>query len=185
MIPNPQQFEAAAEFVQTIISRLANDRGVHAETAVSAAARMAGTFVLRSCGLPLAQLPAGSPVFSDRIDDRGGEVLGRIGEALAAMNVPFDARKLTYDVPEGNTPQIDLEQTQAMFAAAYADIQVRRGLDDGQAAHAAAVSVAILIHKCAGVLDPHLAYTIATYGMVEASKTVPYHEPAQVVLDHG
>src|SRR5262245_2582940 len=55
VIQNPNQLKASAEFTQTIISLLSTGRGVHAETAISAASRMAGTFALRSCGLPMSQ----------------------------------------------------------------------------------------------------------------------------------
>jgi hypothetical protein len=74
-IENPKQLEVSGEFNQVIIAKLATDKGVHAETAIAAASRMAGTFLLRSTGLPIATLKPGSPVFSDVIDEQGQRVL--------------------------------------------------------------------------------------------------------------
>ena len=44
---------------------LQSEHGVHAGTAVSVAARLAGTFLIRSSDLDLSAIAAGTPVFSD------------------------------------------------------------------------------------------------------------------------
>jgi len=59
-VENPSQVQASAEFTEKIIAKLADKKGVHAETAISAASRMAGTFLLRSTGLPIAGFAPGS-----------------------------------------------------------------------------------------------------------------------------
>ena len=76
-VENPKQFRAAGEFNRILLSKLANGQGVHAETAISSAARMAGTFLLRSSGLPLHSVKPGSPVFSDAMNEQGPELLPR------------------------------------------------------------------------------------------------------------
>src|SRR3954464_4722723 len=98
-VDNPKQFEAARDFNQAIIAGVANAKGVHAETAISAAARMAGTYLLRSTGLPLGNYAAGTPILCDLVDDQGQELMGLIGQSLASMGVPYDPAKLDYDLP--------------------------------------------------------------------------------------
>jgi hypothetical protein len=176
---NPDQFKASSEFTQIVMSRLSTDRGIHAETAISAAARMAGTFVLRSCGLPLANLAPGTPVFSDLIDEQGQNVLRTIDEVLAEMNVVLDGDKLVYDIPEDNSPHMELPDVQSMFDASFRTIAEKYNLTEEESAHAAAASVGVLIQKASGILDPHVGYIIATYGMIEGCKTVPFfNDPA-------
>src|SRR5262245_28689442 len=119
MIPNPNQMKASAEFTQTIISLLATDRGIHAETAISAVSRMAGTFALRSCGLQLAQFAPGSPILGDVIDERGQKVLHTLDAALASLDVALDPQKLDYTLPEANTPHMNLAEVQALLDASF------------------------------------------------------------------
>src|SRR5262245_54897271 len=99
-IPNPSQMKASVEFEQTIISLMATYRGVHAETAISAVSRMAGTFALRSCGLPLAQFAPGTPILGDVIDERGQKVLHTVDAALGGLDVALDRQKLDYKLSE-------------------------------------------------------------------------------------
>ena len=180
-IDNQSQLAAAREFTQTVVAMLANEKGVHAETAISSAARIDGTFVLRSCRLPLAGFQPGTSLLFDGADERGQQVLQTVGDTLAALGVPFDARKIDYDLPENHTPLMELSETQAMLDSACRAIAAKHGLPDSDAASAAAISTAILIQKCAAFLDPHIAYVIAVYGIVEASKTVPFDMVASTV----
>src|SRR5436189_5213035 len=137
---NPKQIEAAKEFNQAIIAGLANEKGVHAETAISAAARMAGTFLLLSTGLPLTNFEAGRSILCDLVDEQGQEVLGLIDQALASMNVPFDPSRVDYDVPEAHSPMLDLMQTQALLDEPLRAIAGKYELADEESATALAIS---------------------------------------------
>jgi hypothetical protein len=67
-----QQQKAAAEtFVRVVIDALKTDKGVHAETAVAAMARMAGTFLFRSFAFPPSDITPGQAVLSDMANDQG------------------------------------------------------------------------------------------------------------------
>jgi len=69
------QYETSADLTQAILSKLAAEKGVHAETAASVSARMAGVLLLGSRRLPLANLKPGSLGFSDRVNRLGPRVL--------------------------------------------------------------------------------------------------------------
>src|SRR5215831_1424201 len=151
VIENPNQLKASAEFTQAVISRLATEQGVHAETAISAASRMAGTYVLRSCGLPLSDFAPGAPIFADAIDEEGQHVLRTVDDALAAMNVVLHPEKLDYDVPAANNPRMELAEVQSLLASSFRAIVDKYNLSENEGAHAAAVSTAVLIQRCSGV----------------------------------
>ena len=141
------RFEVSAELTQTILSKLATEKGVHAETAVSAAARMAGTLVLRCCRLPRANFKPGSPVFSDQVDELGPKVLESVDQTLAFLKVPIDTKKLNYDIPERNQPLMKLLEVQSLLDPSFRMILQKHGLSDEEGAHAAAVSTAVIIEK--------------------------------------
>ena len=63
-----------------------------------------------------------------------------------------------------------------MLDAPFQAIVHKFGLADIEAAGSLAVAAAILVQKCAGFLDPHVAYGLIAYGMVEGSKTAPFRE---------
>ena len=174
MIKNQNEMEAANAFTDVICNKLATDRGVHAETAISAISRMAGTMLLRSSGLPINNLKSGSPVFADVVNEQGEELLGTVGKTLASLRVPFDPSKLTYEMPAENAPHLNLEETQAALNSPFREVLSKYRMTEQEGAQAAAVSAGMLIEKCAAFLDPHVSYTIAAYGIIEACKTVPW-----------
>jgi hypothetical protein len=108
------------------------------------------------------------------IDEQGQKVLHTVEETLAGLSVTLDPQKLDYDLQEANSPRMTLAEIQSVMDVSFRAIAGKYNLSDEEAAHAVAMSTADLIQKCSGVLDPHFGYTIAVYGMVEASKTVPF-----------
>lgn len=168
------QYKTATELTHTILSKLAIATGVHAESAVSAAARMAGTLLLRSCHLPLTRFKPGSPLFSDRLNELGPKVLESVDKTLALLNIPIDTKKLNYDIAEANQPLLNLLEVQSLLDPSFRVILQKHGLSDEEGAHAAAVSTAIIIEKTKSVLNPQIAYAIAVNGLVAGCKTVPY-----------
>ena len=173
---NPQRLQISDEFTRTIVSKLETERGIHAETAISAAAWMAGTFVLRSCRLPIANLAPGAPIFSDAVNEQGPKVLESVDKTLARMKVAVDPKTLDYIIPEGNHPNMKLMEVQSLLDPSFQVVLKKHGVNDEEAAHAAAVSAAVLIEKTAGVLDPRIGYMLVVQGLVEGCKTVP-HDP--------
>jgi hypothetical protein len=173
-VGDPHRFEASAELTQTILSKLATEKGIHAETAVSAAARMAGTLLLRSCRLPVANFKPGSPIFSDQVDELGPRVLESVDKALALLKIPIDTKKVKYDISNANQPLMKLLEMQSLLDPSFRMILQKHGLSDEEGAHAAAISAAVIIEKTKGVLNPYTAYAIVVEGLVAGSKTVPY-----------
>ena len=167
------QIEAAQEFVDATINALRNDKGVHAETALAATARMAGTFLFRSFGFELDGLKPGQAVLSEAANERGPRLVDILGSILSDQGVPLDQNKFTDPTPEGNEPQIEFLDTQRKLEPSFSAIRDHHGLTLEQAAESAAAATANLVQQCASVLDPNIAFGIAVYGFIEGSKTAP------------
>lgn len=171
--PTLTQFEAAHEMAGAAIEALKTEHGIHAESAVAGVARMAGTFLLRSFGLPLAELEPGQVVLSDRANEEGPRLLQLMLDILGTMEVSLDGAEIAEPVAPEHEPLLDVLESQRRLDPAFTEIRERHGLSEKEAAESAAVAAAMLIGKAAGVLAAGIAAAIAAYGFVEGSKTVP------------
>ena len=173
MPPTKPQFAAAKRYVDIVVREFRTDKGVHAETAIAAAARMAGTFLFRSFNFPLKDIEPGSAVLSDAANDHGPLLIQTLGAALNALRVELDQSKLSGGVPDDNRPHVTLTETQARVESSFRDVSARLGLTAEQSAHACALAAAQLIQLSAGALDPNIGFSVAAYGFVEGAKTAP------------
>lgn len=168
------QIDAAQEFYTIVVAGLRTAQGVHAVTAIAAMARLAGTFLLRSFGLPIDQLEPGSPVLSDMANDQGPRLINILGGVLANMDIAIDTSRIDFSTPPDDKPQLTLLETQASLEPALTGSLQQHQLSYGEAAEAAAAAAALLIAECAQIVDPHVAFNAAAFGFVEGTKTVPY-----------
>lgn len=176
MIPSldERQANAAADFRQATLELLETDDGLHAETAVAGAARMAGTFLFRSFGFDVKGLPAGTPVLSDKANEDGPALVEVLGMTLERVGVHLDGERVQAALNDDqHSPQLTFLETQQKLEPRYALIRERWSLSLQDAAAAAATAAALVIRHTAHVLDPHLAFGIAAFGLVEGAKTVP------------
>lgn len=163
---------AARQFYAVILEKLTNEKGVHAETAIAGAARMAGTFLMRSFNLPLDNVEPGSPVFSDIANEKGPLLVELLGLSLDQLQMRCDPQKLE-SAPEGYAPMIDLLTTQALLEPAMNQIRESQQLDYEQAARAATITTSLLMRECQQIVDPHTSFKLASYSFVEGCKTAP------------
>jgi hypothetical protein len=170
--PN-QILSAANEFYSVILEKLRNEQGVHAETAIAAAARMAGTFLLRSFNLPIENLTPGDAVLSDAANEKGPVLINVLEGVLKQIGVSLDPGKISLDQQSGDKPHFSVIETQALVENSLAEVKSKHQLDYEEAARAAAITTAFFVKECSSVLDPHAGFSIALYGFVEGSKTVP------------
>ena len=169
----PSQIQAAQAFAGATVEALREGQGVHAETAIAATARMAGTFLFRSFDFPLPDVQPGQAVLSDNANERGPELLQILGGLLTQLGVALDPQLLDAEPGPEHQPRRGFLDTQRRIEPLYDAIRLRLDLSLEQAAHAAAVATAIVIRQCAQVLHPSVAFAIAAYGFVEGAKTAP------------
>ncbi|MCU0806122.1 MAG: hypothetical protein MUF79_13720 [Burkholderiales bacterium] len=168
-----QQIEAAQAFADQAIGALTMERGVHAETVVAGAARMAGTFLFRSFGYAATGIEPGQAVLSQQANEEGPRLVGVLSGVLSHLGVALDEEALGNAPGPEHRPLLGFLETQRLLEPSFTDISVRHGLSRKEAAEAAAVAAALLIRQCASVLDPSVAFGIAVYAFVEGTKTAP------------
>lgn len=172
--PTQSQMRAADAYVDIIIREFrTEDKGVHSETAIAAAGRMAGTFLFRSFNLPLKDLEPGEYVLSHEANVHAPFLIQTLGTRLDALGVNLDQSRLGQGLPDPNLPQVSVTETQARIEKQFRDESAKHRLTAAQSAHACALAAARLIQMTGGVLDPHTGFSLAVFGFVEGSKTVP------------
>lgn len=163
--------DASQAVFGAICNELKTDRGVHVETAIAAAGFLAGATMLRQSGAPLDQLPPGSPVIVDSLDERGPELMQFMSGVCVASGMPAD--DWNADIPAANQPQrlpVDLVAAlEPAFWRICDDAQVPVELRPMVAAHTAIQFVA----SGRGVLDERIGRAIAALSVVGGAKTVP------------
>jgi hypothetical protein len=173
-----RQIEAAQEFVNTTIDALKTERGVHAETAIAGAARMAGTFLFHSFGFTLEGVKAGQAVLSDKANEQGPRLIQILGSVLSHVGITLEKEQQDELPSAENRPLLGFLETQRLLEPRYLKIKDRLGLSLQEAAESAAVASALLIQQSAQVLNPNIAFKVAVYGFIEGTKTAP--EPVTV-----
>lgn len=171
--PTQAQLQAADQYVQIVIKALKNEKGVHSETAIACAARLAGTFLFRSFNFPMQDMQPGSAVLSEAANEHGPVLIQTLGAGLDALKVKLDHSKLSGTVPADHQPHISVNETQARMEADFRKVSAALRLTPEQSAHACALAAARLIQMATAVLDPHIGFGVAAYGFVEGSKTAP------------
>lgn len=167
-----EQVEAANEFAHATMKALRSDRGVHAETAVAAASRMAGAFLFRSFGFVLPNLEPGQYVLSEQANEYGPRLVGLLSSMLSKLGVAVN-EAIAGDPVTADRPQLGVIETQKLLGPEFGAIRERHKLSLQQAADAGAVATAIVLSYCAPVLDPNVAFGVAVTGFIEGTKTAP------------
>lgn len=168
-----QQIQAGKLISTTIIRELADHRGAHAETCVTGAARMAGTYLFRTFGLPTDNIAVGAPVFSDIANERGPMLVEVMKSGLSGFGIVVDERNITPGPTEQHAPLISIIETQQKLDDKLQDIAATHGLHGDSAARACALAAAMLIFQTKDMLDPTVSFGLAVYGFVEGTKTNP------------
>ncbi|MCP5298512.1 MAG: hypothetical protein H6954_02290 [Chromatiaceae bacterium] len=153
---------------------LVTDRGLHAETLVAAASRMAGTLLLREVVPEVDRLEPGTVVLSDAANRRGPELINTLLVTLAQLgHGDIDQQRLAGSQATTAMSRLTLAETQRLLEPWYRKIADVAGLSLIEVAAAAAMTTALVIHDCCPVLDVQTGCSIAIHGLVESTRTVP------------
>lgn len=170
---NQVQLQAAGEFGTTAMQAFDQGGTFPAETVIGATARMAGSFLFRSLGLPLTGAQSGSVVLSEEANQQGPRLIQILAAVLQNIGVKLDSSKLSAAQGAAKAPKESFLETQSVLEERFVAIREKHGLSDGEAADSVAVATAMLIKSCSHSLDPHVGFGLAVYGFIEGSKTAP------------
>jgi hypothetical protein len=110
-----KHFDAAGAMSEVFASRLGNNRAVHSETAIAAAARMAGTMMFRSFGFDTNKVAPGSVMLSNEANEEGPELLNVVILMMQHYGLEPDQEKLAKIDEYGEPPKIDILKTQELL----------------------------------------------------------------------
>jgi len=176
-----KHFDAAGSVSEVIANRLGGgSRAVHSETAISVAARMAGTMLFRSFGLDTSKMPVGATVLSEQANEKGPILLNIVIMMMRQYDLQPDKDKLADVKNRGRTPQLNVTQTQELFDTDLQLIREQHNPTLEDAACACALATAWLIKECAPQIGLEAGFNIAAYGFVGGTKTVPRPEDPAV-----
>src|SRR5438128_2448061 len=165
--------ESAREYANAAISALKVPGGVHPPTVIAGCARMAGTCLFRSFELKLPSVQPGQAVLSVEADQQVPMLLRTASGILANLGVSIPSSPVGAKPDKNAQPMQEFLQTQRLLEPLFLTIQSKYAFTDRQAAQAASVATALLIHHFAKHLEPSVAFGIAAYAFVEGSKTAP------------
>lgn len=144
-----------------------------AEVVIGSAARMAGSFLFRSFGLPLTGVQPGSVVLSEQANQQGPRLIQILGAVLQNIGVELDSSKLSASQRTTKGQEESFLETQEVLETRFVAIRDKYSLSDAEAADSVAIATAVLIKTCSNLLDPHVGFGLAVYGFIEGSKTAP------------
>lgn len=167
------QLNAASEFGTTAMQTFDGGGTFPAETVIGSVARMAGSFLMRSFGLPMTGIQPGSVVLSEQANQQGPRLVQVLGAVLQGIGVKLDQSRLSANPAAAGHLQEPFLETQEALEMQFAGIRNKYGLSDAEAADSVVVATAVLIKNCASSLDPHVGFGLAVYGFIEGTKTAP------------
>ena len=163
---------AADELFEGICQGLADARGIHLETAITAGGYLAGSTLLDCAHVDLSRLPPGAAVIVDEVNETGPLLVETLFDLCDRSGVDPEA-PMPQEVPAANQSQRDYAELMAAFAPVLDRIVDRYNIDCDLRPFVAVRAVARLIVEGRQQLDPALAKTIATHAIVRGAKTVP------------
>lgn len=182
---NPSQTNAQARdqlpqrIVALLIKTINNERGVHAETAIAAAAVLTGEIVLSVSGYDLSGLEPGSAVFSDVVNQLLFEAEGHLTvsdvffNALYSQGIDVSKESWPENIPEEHQVMLDPLQIVARARPQLNVLFESQPLEPLDRAYAAAQATALLVAETRRVLDPNIGKALALEAMLRGAKTVP------------
>ena len=172
-----KHFDAAGVMTEIFANRLGGrSRAVHSETAIAAAARMAGTMLFRSFGIDTSKMQPGAVVLSEDANEKGPMLLNIVIMMMQQYGLEPDKQKLADINNRGESPRMTVIQTQKLLEADLRLIREQHGLTLEDASCACAIATAWLIKECAPQIGLEVGFNIAAFGFIEGTKTVPHSE---------
>lgn len=170
---DPKQVaDASSALFNGICAALADQRGVHLETALTAAGLVTGSAILRNCGIDLSKLPPGSPVFVDKVDEIGPMVLNTIFDLVHRGGVDPNT-PLANPIPPAHQSLKSFDELLPLAWPAMEQICTANGITEEMRPFLGARACAQFILAGQGQVQPAILKAIVADAVVRGAKTVP------------
>ncbi len=167
-----------ADFFKSLLRKVATtEQGIHVETVIASAARMAGTMLFRSFAPPGSNFEPGTTVLSDQANVSGPKLMNLMFITLRSLGDPAGEDLVDRDAVSTKASQLTLRQAQELLDPLFLAYCKAVPLSFEEAAFALAIATGILVHDCKPALEISKGTAIAIYGFVEGAKTAPITMP--------
>jgi len=168
------QNKAIGEFVDLVASKIGASRAIHPETAISSAARLAGSLLLRSFNLSIEPFEPGTVLLSSEANEKGPLLIGAMSAFLSNAGISLDTSLLGGEQSRrGMEPNLTVLQALTLFQEDALQISSKNGLSLEEAAQSAAIATGFIVKECAGSIGAEVGFNVAAFGFIEGSKTTP------------
>lgn len=168
------QDRATGEIVELIANKIGSGRAIHPETAISSAARLAGSLLLRSFNLNISSIEPGTILLSNEANEKGPLLVATMATFLSKRGFSLDNSLLGGEQSKrGAEPNLTILQALSTFQEDALQIIKRNGLSLEEAAHSAALATGFIVKECAANTGAEIGFNVAAYGFIEGCKTVP------------
>jgi len=164
--------QASTAFFGAICRGLADNRGAHLETTLTAAGYCAGAAMLRGTQVDLSKLPPGSPVFVDAVNQVGPMVFDTVFNLIERGGIEASTGSVKAVPPEHaalKTFEELLPIALPLFDATLAEFDIPIEMHPFVAAR----TCAEIILAGKNQLHPAILKTIAAEAIMKGAKTVP------------
>ena len=166
-----EQNQAAGSIVELIATEIGNNRQIDPETAIVAAARLAGSFMFRSFNFNLNNASPGSAFLSEEANEKGPVLIDVLVGTLNNFEVNLDSDKMNSNSNEES--KLTFLETLLHIQDQAKVIMNQNNLTQEQMAYACAMATAFIIKECQNDLAAESGFHTAVCGFIEGSKTVP------------
>jgi len=166
-----EQVTAAGDIVELIAEKFGSNRAIHPGTAISAAARLAGSFMFRSFGFNLTDIKPGTAVLSEQANEKGPALINVMGGSLINMGLHLDNEKINNS--SNAQSNVSFPDSLNLIQQEAHDIMTGNTLSFEEMAYACAMATAFIVKECQNELPVESGFNTAIYGFIEGSKTCP------------
>jgi hypothetical protein len=167
--------EAAVEVLALLDKKLDKAIGEHPETALHAAAWLAGTSLYRSFGYTNEPAP-GTIMLSEVANQEWPKLMKVFLSLIEKDGIKLEPDDLLLEFSAEQRPKKSILEIQQEFQDEYNEIMRKHGFDYAEGGKAGAVVCAMLVKAYCirrKDLDPALAAGVVEMGFIEGAKTVP------------
>ena len=169
-----EQNAATGELVELIAAKIGEDRAIHPETAISASARLAGSFLLRSFNFDLSSSKPGDVLLSNEANEKGPLLMNIVLNYLSNSNIEINRESIGGEQSQrGEEPELNFLDSLTLLQDDAIAICEKYSLTLEASAHAAAFATAFVVKECSAKIGSEIAFNVAIYSFIEGSKTLP------------
>lgn len=165
------QQKAAEQLISIIANGVGQNKVVNLPTAISTAARLSGSFLLRSFEFNLEDIKPGTALLSNEANEQSPGLINVIGGVLTSFGIEIDHEKMNSAVLQ--EPQLEfLPSLEATQKGAH-KIKDSYKLNNKEMAISCAIASAFFIEQAKDDFSIESGLNTAIYGLIEGSKTMP------------